>query len=225
MDQNDPGDLDALLRAAGTIAAGQYSPDGKLIAYKSNEPAFSQALAVVACQYTATARMFLSTLAASFSQLTKLPMVPFEAFIYSGGDMSAVLEDDHWRFVRTDDSELKPTPTSGGMDLEALLALPGVRLAGYYTPDGAEIACKQTLGLAATSHATGAQLVAATTGALRGMGTAFSFLTSANWAPFKTWLYSGGDWVVVANPNCWILAEAGESEPSALHVALLSGHR
>jgi roadblock/LC7 domain-containing protein len=224
MDPNDSA-LDASLRSPGAIAVGQYSADGRLIAYKSNEPAFTKELAIAACQYTATARMFLTTLAASFSQLTQLPMVPFNGFIYSGGDMSGILQADRWRFVRTNDSELRSTRTGAGLDLEELLALPGVRLAGYYTADGNEIACKQTLGLAPEAHATAAQLVASTTAALRGMGTAFSFLSGATWAPFKTWLYSGGDWVAVANQNCWILAEAGESDPQALHVALLPGNR
>ena len=98
--------LDRTIGQAGTVAVGEFTPDGKLVAYKSNEP-FSAELAMMASQYAATVRMFLSTMAASFSHLTELPLVPYHGFIFSGGDMSSVIRQDHWAIVRTSEGMLQ----------------------------------------------------------------------------------------------------------------------
>jgi len=70
--------LETTIGKAGTVAAGEFTPDGKLVAYKSNE-AFSAELAMMTSQFAATIRMFLSTMAASFPHLTELPLVRFMA--------------------------------------------------------------------------------------------------------------------------------------------------
>src|SRR5262249_25083110 len=155
-------------------------------------------LAMMTSQFAATTRMFLSTVAASFSHLTELPMVPYQGFIFSGGEMSSVTRQDHWAIVRTSESEFKPVKKDDGVELglEDLLRLSGVRLAGYYGADGGEIACKQTIGFSPAVRATATQLVASTTTAFRGLATAFSYLSKSSWTPVKAWLYAGGDWVI-----------------------------
>ena len=212
--------IERTLGKAGTVAVGEFTQDGKLVTYKSSE-VFPADLAMMTSQFAATVRMFLGTMAASLSHLTELPLVPYQGFIFSGGDMSSVIRQDHWAIVRTSESEFRSTSEAAEYGLEEILALPGIRFAAYYTANGAEIACKQTIGLAREARATTTELVAATTAAFRGMATAFSFLSKTSWSPVKVWLYSGGDWTLSVSPNCWILAEAGVAETQELHRALM----
>ncbi len=212
--------LERAIGKAGTVAVGEFTPDGKLVAYKSNE-AFSAELAMMTSQFAATTRMFLSTVAASFSHLTELPLVPYHGFMFSGGDMSSVIRQDHWAIVRTSESEFRPDAAAEPGGLEDFLRLHGVRFAGYYTVDGGEIACKQTIGLRPDVRATATRLVASTTMAFHGLASAFSYLSKSSWTPVKAWLYAGGDWVIVVNQCCWILAEAGEAEIDELYRAVI----
>jgi roadblock/LC7 domain-containing protein len=211
--------LDRTIGKAGTVAVAEFTSDGKLVTYKSNE-AFSAELALMTSQFAATTRMLLSTMAASFSHLTGLPLVPYHGFIFSGGEMSSVIRQDHWAIVRTSESEFLP-PKRAELGLEDLLQLSGVRFAGYCTPDGDEIACKQTIGLSPQVRAMAAQLVTSTTVAFHGLATAFSYLSNSSWTPVRAWLYAGGDWVIVVGPSCWILAEAGETETDQLYRAVI----
>ena len=212
--------LDRNIGQAGTVAVGEFSADGKLVAFKSKE-GFSLELATMASQFAATVRMFLGTMAASFSHLTEQPVVPYQGFIFSGGDMSSVIRQDSWAIVNNRESEFAPVGDAVERGLEDLLAVSGVRLAAYYAPDGSEIACKQTIGFARDVRATATQLVASTTIAMHGLATAFSHLSLARWTPVHAWLYAGGDWIIAVSPCCWILAEAGEAEPTELYRALL----
>jgi len=212
--------LDRTIGKAGTVAVGEYSPEGKLVGFKSKE-GFSPELAAMASQFAATVRMFLGTMAASFSHLTELPLVPYHGFIFSGGDMSSVIRQENWAIVETGKSEFVPAGDAVERGLEDLLALPGARLAGYYAPDGSEIACKQTIGFAPDVRATATQLVASTSVAMSGLATAFSHLSKASWTPVHAWLYAGGDWVIAVSPCCWVLADAGEAETEELYRAVL----
>src|SRR5437870_6516513 len=154
--------IERTLGKAGTVAVGEFTQDGKLVTYKSSE-VFSADLAAMASQFAATVRMFLGTMAASFSHLTELPLVPYQGFIFSGGDMSSVIRQESWAIVQTRESELAPAGDAVERDLEDILKIPGVRFAAYYAPDGGVIACKQTIGFAPDVRATATQLVASST--------------------------------------------------------------
>jgi roadblock/LC7 domain-containing protein len=212
--------LERTIGKAGTVAVGEFTADGRLVAYKSNE-AFSADLAMMSSQFAATTRMLLNTVAASFSHLTALPLVPYHGFVFSGGEMSSVIRQHHWAIVRTSESEFRPSKTTAELGLEDLLRLAGVRFAAYYTLDGGEIACKQTIGFSPEVRSTATQLVASTTAAFRGLATAFGHLSNSAWTPVKAWLYAGGDWVIAVSECCWILAEAGEAETEELYRSVI----
>jgi roadblock/LC7 domain-containing protein len=212
--------LERTIGKAGTVAVGEFTPDGKLVAYQSTE-AFSAELAMMASQFAATVRMFLSTMAASFSHLSGLHLVPYQGLIFSGGDMSSVIRQDHWAIVRTAQSEFMPQPGAAERGLQELAGLHGVRLAAYYASEVGEIECKQALGLSPQVRGTATEIVASTTSALRGLATAFEHLSRTRWTPVKSWVYAGGDWVIGASPCCWLLAESGEAEAHELHRAVM----
>lgn len=211
--------LDTTLGRAGTILVGEYAPDGRHLGHKANGEVPDE-LGAMASQFAATIRMYSVTLAASFSHFTELPLVPYQGWIYSGGEMTAVVRQDHWSILRTAESDLRPDPNAQEKGLEELVKLPGVALAVYYTADGGEIAFKGTLGLGAEVRRLASSLVAATTAAWRGLAFAFSPLSAASWLPTKVWIYTGGDWVIAVGPNCWLLAEAGETDIPSLYRAL-----
>ena len=183
--------LERTIGKAGTVAVGQFTPDGKLVAYKSNE-AFSAELAMMTSQFAATTRMFLSTVAASFSHLTELPLVPYHGLIFSGGDMSSVIRQDHWAIVRTSESEFMPSKGAAEPGLEDLLRAarrPLRRLlhrrrrrdrlqADDRLPPGRCVPRRPSSSPRRRS-------------AFHGLATAFSHLSKSSWTPVKAWLYAG----------------------------------
>ena len=211
--------LDGLVDRPGTLAVGGFTNDGKLVDFRSGDDV-SRDLGPMASQFAATIAMLMGTFGASFSELTRLQMVPFYGWLYSGGEMSSVIQGNRWAILRTGESPLRIPDPPQETTLEALLAIPGVRFAAYYSPDGREIAHVQTLSFDRALHRTVTEMVASATTTFRGLATAFSHLTKTSWTPPKVWVFSGGDWTIAASDCCWVLAEAGEAEIADLHRAL-----
>lgn len=211
--------LDDLARRTGTVAVGRFTLEGKLVEYQSGENLPEEA-AAAASQFAATIVMLMGTFGATFSELTRLPMVPFYGWLYSGGEMSSMIQGDRWALMRTEQSQFRVKAGEDDPQLGSLLEQPGVRFAAYYAPDGNEIAHAQTIGFARELHRNVTEIVASGTATFRGLGAAFSHLTKTPWAPPKVWIYSGGDWIVAASGSCWVLGEAGEADVLALHGAL-----
>jgi roadblock/LC7 domain-containing protein len=211
--------LDGLVDKPGTLAVGGFSNDGKLVDFRATENV-SRDLGAMASQFAATVAMLMGTFGASFSELSRLEMVPFYGWLYTGGEMSSVIQGNRWALLRTDQSQLRVPDPPREPTLDALLAMPGVRFAAYYTPDGNEIAHAQTISFDRPLHRTMTEIVASGTATFRGLATAFTHLTKASWGPPKVWVYSGGDWTVAASDCCWVLGEAGEAEITDLHRAL-----
>lgn len=212
--------LGALVAKPGALAAGEFSRDGKLVAFESRE-GVSKELGAMASQFAATIEMLMGTVGASFSEITGLPLVPFHGWLYTGGERTSTIQARIWTIYETSASPYRAPDLEEAPGLESLLALPGVGLAAYYAPDGNEIACKQTLGFDRELRGTMTELVASTTAAFRGLALAFGHLARAPWAPAKLWIYSGGDWTIAASPTCWLLAEAGDADLVELHGALV----
>ena len=211
--------LDGLVDKPGTLATGAFSYDGKLLDLRGTEQV-SRELGAITSQFAATVAMLMGTFGASFSELTRLEMVPFYGWLYTGGDMSSVIQGNRWALLRTSESELRIPDPPEEPTLDGLVALPGVRFAAYYTPEGKEIAHAQTVDFDRALHRTMTEIVASGTATFRGLATAFTHLTKSKWGPPKVWIYSGGDWSVAASDCCWVLGESGEAEIADLHRAL-----
>ncbi len=92
--------LDDLLQLSGVVAAGEFTPDGKLVAYKATMP-MSAELAAMSAQFCATVSMLFATLAGAFGQLSRMPWTPSHGWAYSGGDYTIAVAGTRGVFVET----------------------------------------------------------------------------------------------------------------------------
>ncbi len=212
--------LGGIAAQPGMLALGEYTRDGKLVDFRS-EHGVPKELGAMASQFAASIEMLMGTYGASLSEISRLPMVPFHGWLFTGGDRTSIIQDGVWEIFETSTSQYRAPDDADALGLEALGALPGVEFAAYYAPDGTEIAHRQTLDLDRSLHRSVTEIVASASSTFRGLSKAFALLTKAPWEPLRGWIYSGGDWTVAANPSCWVLAEAGESNISELHRALI----
>ena len=211
--------LDKALTTPGTLAAGRFTPDGKLSAYRSNVEV-SEELAAIASQFAATVSMLLRTFSASYSALSGIPLVPLHGWIYSGGEMTSVVEADLWSILQTDASSFRRPAPVHERTLSDLLSLHGVKLAAYYAPDGGIIAHEQSIALSHELRATATQIVATVVATAKGLAMAYSRLSKQSWTPFGVLVYSGGDWTIAASGTRWVLADAGEVNVPEIYRAL-----
>jgi len=82
--------LEELLNIKGVAAAGEFTPDGKLVNYKEKMN-MSREMAEMSAQFCATVSMMFNTLAGAFTQLTKTQWVPQKLWTYAGGDWIVII--------------------------------------------------------------------------------------------------------------------------------------
>jgi roadblock/LC7 domain-containing protein len=212
-------ELENALAKAGTLAAGRFTADGRLVEYRANVE-ISQELAGMASQFAATVSMLLSTFSASYSVLSGIPLVPFHGWMYSGGDMTSMIEGGLWSIIRTEASPFRRAEPVREQTLHELLSLQGVKLAAYYAPDGGIIAYEQAMPLSHELRETATQIVASVVATSKGLAMAFSRLSQQPWTPYGVLIYSGGDWTIAASGTRWVLADAGECSVEEIYRAL-----
>ena len=93
-------DLDQLLVIDGVAAAGEFSGDGKLIAYKANVE-MSPELAAMSAQFCGSVTTLFNTLAGAFTQLSQMPWTPQQGWAYSGGDWTVAVGGTRGVFIET----------------------------------------------------------------------------------------------------------------------------
>jgi roadblock/LC7 domain-containing protein len=82
--------LEELLKIEGVAAAGEFTPDGKLVDYKEKMN-MSKEMAEMSAQFCATVSMMFNTLAGAFTQLSKTQWVPQKIWTYTGGEWTVVI--------------------------------------------------------------------------------------------------------------------------------------
>lgn len=92
--------LDNLLAIDGVAAAGEFTPDGKLVDYQAKME-MSEELAAMTAQFCATVTMMFNTLAGAFSQLSGMKWTPQQGWAYSGGDWTVAIGGTRGVFVET----------------------------------------------------------------------------------------------------------------------------
>src|SRR5712671_5555585 len=104
-------ELEKNLERPGAVAAGRFTADGRLVEKCAKSAEVTDELANMASQFTATFGMVLRTFSASYSELSGIPLVPFHGWIYSGGEMTSVVQNDVWTIYRTEESSFRrPEP-------------------------------------------------------------------------------------------------------------------
>ena len=92
--------LDDLLKINGVVAAGEFTTDGKLVAYKAKME-MSREMAAMTAQFCANVTMMFDTLAGAYTQLSKMSWVPQKGWMYAGGDWTVAIGGNRGVFVET----------------------------------------------------------------------------------------------------------------------------
>jgi roadblock/LC7 domain-containing protein len=92
--------LDELLKLPGVMAAGEFSPDGKLIDFKSKME-MSRELATMTAQFCASVTMMFNTLAGAYTHMSKMQWVPQQGWAYSGGEWTVAIGGTRGVFAKT----------------------------------------------------------------------------------------------------------------------------
>jgi len=98
--------LDELLKFDGVVAAGIYSPDGKLVDYKSST-GMPKEMAEMTAKFCGTVNMMFDALASAYTQLYKMNWVPQHNWMYSGGDWTVIISGTRGVFVESSKADLE----------------------------------------------------------------------------------------------------------------------
>lgn len=97
--------LDELLKFDGVMAAGIFSPEGKLVDYKSNTE-MPEEMARMTAKFCGTVNMTFDALASAFTELYKMDWVPQHNWMYSGGDWTVMISGTRGVFVESSKADL-----------------------------------------------------------------------------------------------------------------------
>jgi roadblock/LC7 domain-containing protein len=106
--------LDELLNFEGVAAAGIFSPEGKLVDYKSKME-MPKEMAQMTAKFCGTVNMMFDALASAYSELYKMNWVPQYNWMYSGGDWTVLISGTRGVFVETSKADLKKLLIALGM--------------------------------------------------------------------------------------------------------------
>jgi roadblock/LC7 domain-containing protein len=106
--------LDELLKFDGVMAAGIFSPEGKLVDYKSRDE-MPEEMAEMTAKFCGAVNMMFDALASAYTQLYRMEWVPQHNWMYSGGDWSVMISGTRGVFVESSKADLKKLFTALGM--------------------------------------------------------------------------------------------------------------
>ncbi|ARM76828.1 DUF2173 family protein [Acidianus manzaensis] len=101
--------LDRLMGLKGAIAAGEYTPDGKLVSYKGN---IQKEMAEMVAMMVAANTMMGKMQAEGFSKLSGMKWTPFHGWAVAAGDYAVCVMGNYGVFVelsKADFSEIFKT--------------------------------------------------------------------------------------------------------------------
>ena len=98
--------LDELLKFEGVMAAGIFSPEGKLVDYKS-KTGMPKEMAQMTAKFCGAVNMMFDALASAYTQLYKMNWVPQHIWMYSGGDWTVLISGTRRVFVETSKADLE----------------------------------------------------------------------------------------------------------------------
>ena len=92
--------LDELMKINGVVAAGEFTPDGKLVDFKAKMD-MSKDMGALTAQFCATVTMMFNTLAGSYSKMSGMNWVPQHGWMYAGGDWTVAIGGNRGVFIET----------------------------------------------------------------------------------------------------------------------------
>jgi roadblock/LC7 domain-containing protein len=92
--------LDELLKINGVIAAGEFTPDGKLVDFKAKTD-MSKDIGTLTAQFCATVTMLFNTLAAAHSKMSGMNWLPQHGWMYAGGEWTVAIGGNRGVFIET----------------------------------------------------------------------------------------------------------------------------
>ena len=98
--------LDELLKFEGVMAAGIFSPEGKLVDYKS-KTGMPKEMAEMTAKFCGAVNNVFDALASAYSQLYKMNWVPQHNWMYSGGDWTVLISGTRGVFVESSKTDLE----------------------------------------------------------------------------------------------------------------------
>ena len=98
--------LDELLELDGVSAAGIFSPEGKLVDYKSKTE-MPEEMAEMTSKFCGTVNMMFDSLATAYTKLYQMNWVPQHNWMYTGGDWTIVISGTRGVFAETSKADLK----------------------------------------------------------------------------------------------------------------------
>jgi roadblock/LC7 domain-containing protein len=106
--------LDELLKFEGVMAAGIFSPEGKLVEYESKTE-MPKEMAQMTAKFCGAVNVMFDALASAYTELYKMNWVPQHNWMYSGGDWTIVISGTRGVFVESSKADLKKLLTALGM--------------------------------------------------------------------------------------------------------------
>ena len=106
--------IDELLKFDGVMAAGIFSPDGKLIEYKSKTE-MPKVMAAMTAKFCGTVNMMFDALASAYTELYKMNWVPQHNWMYSGGDWTVMISGTRGVFVESSKADIEKILKGLGM--------------------------------------------------------------------------------------------------------------
>lgn len=106
--------LDELLKFEGVMAAGIFSPEGKLVDYKS-KTGMPKDMAQMTAKFCGTVNMMFDALASAYSQLYKMNWIPQNNWMYSGGEWTVLISGTRGVFVESSKADLEKILKALGM--------------------------------------------------------------------------------------------------------------
>ncbi|TGC08515.1 DUF2173 family protein [Methanolobus halotolerans] len=106
--------LDKILEFEGVMAAGIYSPEGKLVDYKARNE-MPEEMARMTAKFCGTVNMVFDALASAYTELYRMNWVPQHNWMYSGGDWTIIISGTRGVFVESSKADLEKLLKALGM--------------------------------------------------------------------------------------------------------------
>ena len=92
--------LDDLLKINGVIAAGEFTPDGKVVDSKAKTD-MPKDIGALTAQFCATVTMLFNTLAGAHSKMSGMNWLPQHGWMYAGGEWTVAIGGTRGVFIET----------------------------------------------------------------------------------------------------------------------------